>query len=113
MSKDTIYRQDAINALWKALYEYEDKTEKRFQESEDLDVRDWIEHRTFVQNMNDIDRQTILNLPSAEPEIIRCKDCKYYNAEERLCNDLMGFGRYWSENDYCSFARRRGEQDDH
>ena len=65
---DLIDRQAAIDALWKALYEYEDKTEKQFQESEDLDVGDWIGHRIFVQNMNDIDRQTILNLPSAQPE---------------------------------------------
>ena len=67
MTDDTILRAAAIDALWKALYEYEDKTEKQFQESEDLDVGDWIEHRIFVQNMNDIDRQTILNLPSAQP----------------------------------------------
>lgn len=65
---DLIRRQDAIDALWKALYEYEDKTEKQFQESEDLDIGDWILHRIFVQNMSDIDRQTILNLPSAQPE---------------------------------------------
>ena len=64
---DLISRQAAIDALWKALYEYEDKTEKQFQESEDLDVGDWILHRIFVQNMSDIDRQTILNLPSAQP----------------------------------------------
>ena len=65
---DLISRQAAIEALWIALYEYEEKTGKQFQESEDLDVGDWIEHRIFVQNMNDIDRQTILNLPSAQPE---------------------------------------------
>ena len=65
---DPIDRETAIDALWKALYEYEDKTEKQFQESEDLDVGDWILHRIFVQNMSDIDRQTILNLPSAQPE---------------------------------------------
>ena len=63
---DLISRQAAIDALWKALYEYEDKTEKQFQESEYLDVGDWIEHRIFVLNMNDIDRLTILNLPSAQ-----------------------------------------------
>ena len=62
---DLISRQAAIDALWKALYEYEDKTEKQFQESEDLDIRDWCVHRIFVQNMNDIDRQTLLDLPSA------------------------------------------------
>ena len=37
---DLIERQSAIDALWKALHEYEDKTEKQFQESEDLDVGD-------------------------------------------------------------------------
>lgn len=63
---DIISRQAAIDALWKALYEYEDKTEKQFQESDELDVGDWVNHRTFVQNMSDIDRQTILNLPSAQ-----------------------------------------------
>jgi len=72
---DLISRQAAIDALWKALYEYEDKTEKQFQESEDLDVRVWIGHRIFVQNMNDIDRQTILNLPSVQPER---KEGKWY-----------------------------------
>lgn len=72
---DSINRQDAIKALWKALYDFEDKMEKQFQESEELDVSDWFQHRIFVQDMNDIDRQSILNLPSVEPEIIRCKDC--------------------------------------
>ena len=72
--QDLISRQAAIDALWKALFEYEDKTEKQFQESEDLDVGDWIEHRIFVQNMNDIDRQTILNLPSAQPGWIPCSE---------------------------------------
>ena len=66
-STNLIDRQQAIDALWKALYEYEDKTEKQFQESEDLDIQDWIQHRIFVQNMNNIDRQTILKLPPAQP----------------------------------------------
>ena len=64
-----ISRQAAIDALRKALYEYEDETEKRFQESDELDVGDWMLHRIFVQNMSDIDKQTILNLPSAQPEL--------------------------------------------
>ena len=65
---DMISRQAAIDALWKSLYEYEDKTEKQFKESEELDIYDWIEHRIFVQNMSDIDRQTLLDLPPAHPE---------------------------------------------
>lgn len=69
---DLISRRAAIDALWKALYEYEDKTEKQFQESEDLDVGDWMVHRIFVQNMNGIDIQTILALPSA-PTVIEAE----------------------------------------
>ena len=65
---DLINREEAIDALWKALYEYEDKTEKQFQESEDLDIWDWMVHRIFVQNMSDIDRQTLLDLPSVQLE---------------------------------------------
>lgn len=103
-TNDCISRQAAIDALWKALYEYEDKTEKQFQASEDLDVGDWIGHRIFVQNMNDIDRQTILNLPSAQPEIIACGDCKHWICHDRRCG-------YWNHGvkplDWCCHAERR------
>lgn len=107
MADDMIYRQKAIDALWKALFEYEDKTEEQFLESDELDISDWMQHRTFVQNMSDIDRETILNLPSAEPEIICCEDCKYAK-EGKPIND----GRYWcaihnSFMYYCSDAERR------
>ena len=113
---DLIDRRMAIDALWKALYEYEDKTEKQFQESEDLDVGDWINHRIFVQNMNDIDRQTILNLPSAQPEIIRCKDCKHYQFANnrafgtpvKVC-EWFGFEDV-DDDDFCSRAERRTDE---
>ena len=59
-----IKREDAVKALWKALYDYEDKTEKQFQESEDLELEDWYSHRIFVQRMSGEDLQAIINLPS-------------------------------------------------
>ena len=109
---DLISRQAAIDALWKALYEYEDKTEKQFQESEDLDIGDWIEHRIFVQNMSDIDRKTIMELPSAQPEIVRCKDCKYRDENWRRvsvrwlpCMDVRT-GSNW----YCGSAERKDDE---
>lgn len=86
-----IERNAAIDALWKALYEYEDKTEKQFQESDELDVADWIMHRVFVQNMSDIDRQTIKNLPSAQPEQTKMiKEIrKWINSENRGSADYF------------------------
>ena len=106
---DSIDRQAAIDALWKALYEYEDRTEKQFQESEDLDVGDWILHRIFVQNMNDIDRQTILNLPSAQPEIIRCEDCAKCQTDD-VYHDYWCDGRKVWRDHFCGYAERRTDE---
>jgi len=91
---DLISRQAAIDALWKALYEYEDKTEKQFQESEDLDVGDWILHREFVQNMSDIDRRVIIDLPSVQPERwIPCSERLPEHSERYLVSALDGICR--------------------
>lgn len=52
----------------------------------------------------------IKGLPSADVvEVVRCKDCKYW--EETLngkgyCKDIIGFGRWWKGNDYCSYGER-------
>ena len=52
------------------------------------------------------------DLPSTQPEIIRCRDCKHYHytdsriPQEQMCTcDLDG--DRWSPNSYCSFAERR------
>lgn len=80
---DLISRQVAIDALWKALYEYEDKTEKQFQESDEWNIGDWILHRIFVQNVSDINRQTIQNLPTIEAEPIKHGRWEMYGAITR------------------------------
>ena len=59
----------------------------------------------------------IKQLPPAQPEIIRCRDCKHYYfadnripQEQRYVCDLDG--DRWKPNDYCSFAERmKGEQE--
>lgn len=50
------------------------------------------------------------NLPSAQPEVIRCKDCKFYTSMNRetktgICGLTMyqNFGDEW----YCAGAERR------
>ena len=52
---------------------------------------------------NDI--QTIWKLPSAQPEIIRCRECKFASGDSRICMkfDHSPIG----ELDFCSFAERR------
>lgn len=52
------------------------------------------------------------HLPSAQPEIIRCKDCKWLNTEDcgNECDCPNGFAvGYVDDNDYCSRAERRDD----
>ena len=56
--------------------------------------------------------QVVCMMPSAEPEIIRCKDCKFYIPMNReiktgICNLTMhqNFGDDW----FCAGAERRKE----
>ena len=87
--EDCISREATIDALWKALYEYENKTEKQFIDSDELDIADWSQHRVFVQNMSDIDRQTILNLPSVtpQPKVGKWNYVTHYARRYRVCSE--------------------------
>ena len=53
-------------------------------------------------------------LPSAQPEIIRCKDCKHWTndiGDYNYCNEeAHGFYYRCSGDDYCSFAERRTDE---
>lgn len=62
-SDDLIRRQDAIDAMWKALYAYEDLTEKQFMEHEELELKDWFLHRIFVQRMHEECMKAVEALP--------------------------------------------------
>lgn len=63
---DLISRQSAIDATWKALFDYQDRTEKQFMESDELDLSEWFLHRIFVQNVHAEILEKILELPSAQ-----------------------------------------------
>ena len=64
---------------------------------------------------------TIQDLPSAQPEIIRCKDCKHFHYDmpyviqgipvlgHEVC-DFWGDGCKTSENGFCSYAGRRTDE---
>jgi len=68
---DLISRQAAIGAMWKALYAYEDLTEKQFMEHEELELEDWFQHRIFVQRMHEECMKAVNSLPSADRELFK------------------------------------------
>lgn len=57
----------------------------------------------------DLAEITLAELPSAQPEIIRCKDCKY-NATSKKCLNPNSFFLVPADDDYCSFAERRTDE---
>lgn len=52
----------------------------------------------------------VAKLPPAQPEIIRCKECKYYTTLNAKC-EIRGKGLYLIRgmNDFCSRAERRND----
>lgn len=38
-------------------------------------------------------------------EVVRCRDCQYYDADNLMCKDIYGFGRKWKPADHCSYGR--------
>ena len=50
----------------------------------------------------------IKGLPSAQPEIIRCRNCKFASGDSRIC---MQFGHSpIGELDFCAWAERRNDE---
>ena len=68
--KDTIYRQEAIDAICKVCSMEEDYHK----------CDGYPEISTWCDNL-----VALRALPSAQPEIILCKDCKYYHADVKMC----------------------------
>ena len=55
-------------------------------------------------------KEAIRDLPSVQPEIIRCKDCKYYRQNDygdSWCARQKGFDQMTT--DFCSRAERKEE----
>ena len=49
----------------------------------------------------------VTTLPSAQPEIIRCKDCKHWDGVD-TCDVIDA--PVW-DNDFCSMAERRSDEE--
>ena len=65
-----------------------------------------------IRHVLDTKEKQLIILPSAHPEIIRCKDCKYahitYGGEVKYCDIWFPDESHYIDTDnYCSFAERR------
>ena len=93
MNKDTIYRQDAIDAI-----------------SCNITVTGRQNAEVVAATIGAF-ADRIKALPSAQPEIIRCKDCKHYKAYYctgcLVCHLVAGRTVLRDLDDFCSRAERR------
>ena len=81
---DLIRREDAIEAVVCHIWHTPDETRKLFN---------------CENYVRDIVEEALKALPSAEPKIIRCKDCKWWEGCRMLDDD----------NGYCSDGERKEE----
>lgn len=98
---DTISRQAVIDAA--------DKIIERDKSGNNDVVKAMIAWKVFVEG-----------LPSVQPDIIHCKDCKHWREGTvfSYCDKLHGMGvldvldYMTAEDDYCSMAERRTDETD-
>ena len=68
-------------------------------------------HPTIAVDVMQYDAE-LRELPTAKPEIIRCKDCKHRDPEDKKCD--CGHGILWQlpreDNWYCADAERREDE---
>ena len=86
---DLISRQALRDAMYHEAFETDTEMQR-------WDSGCWIRYKLF-ENVID-------NLPSAEPKIIRCKDCMHNGSYDTDCPID------WNGKEYCSFAERREDE---
>ncbi len=73
------------------------------------DSLEWDTYRGYIAPH--LARRMIEELPSAQPEIIRCKDCKHWDPEDKKCD--CGHDIIWQlprhADWYCADAERKEE----
>ena len=67
-----------------------------------------IDEQVILENGVNYICTMISRLPSAQPEIIRCRNCKFASGDSRIC---MKFGHSpIGELDFCAWAERRTDE---
>ena len=93
---DLISRQQAIDAL------------RTCYDTETITMDNGDEYIHYGDAVGEIEQ-----LPPIQPEIVRCKDCKYAeyidDVKTLWCTEC-GQGRTVAPNDFCSYAERREDE---
>lgn len=72
------------------------------------DCKEYDSEKHCCHRFGKVIRKTVEELKADNPEIIRCGKCKHHEGET-YCHERDDL---WYENDFCSYAERRGEEDD-
>ena len=99
-----IYEKDAINVVHKAIYEF-------FDFCDDDEESPMTHEDMRLLEINKAISTQIKELPSAQPDVVRCKDCKHRDPEDKKCD--CGHDIMWQlprqDDWYCADAERRTE----
>ena len=89
----------------------------------DMNVGDMISRQAAIDALDEIEaevadgygyqyakwREYFVEMPSAQPDIIRCRNCKFASGDSRIC---MQFGHSpIGELDFCAWAERRTDEE--
>ena len=89
----------------------------------DMNVGDMISRQAAIDALDEIEaevadgygyqyakwREYFVEMPSAQPDIIRCRNCKFASGDSRIC---MKFGHSpIGELDFCAWAERRTDEE--
>lgn len=99
MERKIIYLDDAIDALRYAQHRF-----TVADEAGGMGTVKWSEDVIYFATAE----RVLAELPSAQPEIIRCKECLWRIGRD--CTRFTDLPVYM--DDYCGRAKRRGEQDE-
>lgn len=106
------YESNRTNAEWVHRIELvlHDMPSAQPEITED-DVKEFCRKRCLIVVTSDFYDEMTRRLPSAQPDIVRCKDCKYWGIHKRLnipwCRE-MHIDR--GADDFCSYAERRTDE---
>jgi len=75
-------------------------------------MMDDIRRASIIMNGMDLCEGAVRNQPSAQPEVIHCRECRHHHYESKdipYC-DRIDYGYGWKDNDFCSKAERRTDE---